>query len=295
MATQKPFRFGLAAVQGSSRTAWRDKAHKIEDLGYDVLLLPDHMYMDLAPTAALAAAAEATQTLRIGSFVFCNDFRHPALLAREAATLDLLSEGRFELGLGAGYDSNDYTQTGIPFDPPGVRLSRLEETLLIVRQFFTEETVNFSGQHFTITGLRGFPRPIQQPHPPIMLGGKGKRLLSLGARLATGLSVGFQSIIDTERRFLPTSPQEVEEKLSWIRQAAGERYSQLELGYTLFFVQETPQSVHAPLNFHTLIGTREQMIDELLERRVRFGFSYVQVTEQAMDLFAPIVARLAGK
>jgi probable F420-dependent oxidoreductase len=295
MTNQKPFRFGLATGQGSSRTVWRDKARKVEDLGYDILLMPDHVTTDLAPIAALAAAAEATSTLRIGSFVFCNDFRHPALLAREAATLDLLSEGRFELGLGAGYEPDDYTQTGIPFDPPGVRVSRLEETLLIVRQFFTEETVNFSGQQYTITGLRGLPRPLQQPHPPISLGGKGKRLLSLGARLANSLSIGFQSIADAQGKLLPTAPEEVEEKITWIRQAAGERFEQLELGYTLFLVQVTNQSVHVPLNFHTVIGTQEQIIDELLERRARFGFTYVQVTEQSMDLFAPIIARLTGK
>jgi probable F420-dependent oxidoreductase len=139
MTNQKPFRFGLATGKGSSRTAWRDKARQAEDLGYDILLMPDHVTTDLAPIAALAAAAETTSTLRIGSLVFDNDFRHPALLAREAATLDLLSEGRFELGLGAGYELEDYTQTGIPFDPPAVRVSRLEEALLIIQRFFTQE------------------------------------------------------------------------------------------------------------------------------------------------------------
>ncbi|GHO82172.1 TIGR03621 family F420-dependent LLM class oxidoreductase [Dictyobacter formicarum] len=292
---QKPFRFGLAAGRGNSRTAWRDKARKVEDLGYDILLVPDHVTTDLAPITALAVAAEATRTLRIGSFVFCNDFRHPALLAREAATLDLLSEGRFELGLGAGYELKDYTQTGIPFDAPGLRVSRLEETLLITRQFFTEEVINFSGRHYTITGLRCSPRPAQQPYPPIFLGGSGKRLLSIGARLANSLGIGFQSITDAQGKFLPTAPEEIEEKITWIRQAAGERFEQLELGYTLFSVQVTNQRVHVPLNFHTMIGTQEQIIDELLERRARFGLTYVQVTEQSLDFFAPIVARLSGK
>ncbi len=294
MTNQKPFRFGLATGKGSSRTAWRDKARKAEDLGYDILLMPDHVTTDLAPIAALAVAAEATSTLRIGSFVFDNDFRHPVLLAREAATLDLLSEGRFELGLGAGYEPDEYTQTGIPFDPPGVRVSRLEEALLIIRRFFTEETVNFSGQYYTISSLRSAPRSLQHPHPPIVLGGQGKRLLSLGARLADSLGIGFQSFTGAQCRLAPTTPEEVEEKITWIRQAAGERFAQLELGYTLFSVQVTENRIHAPLNFHIVIGSREQIIDELLERRARYGLSYVQVTEPSMDLFAPIVARLAG-
>lgn len=291
---QKSFRFGLATGQGRSRAVWRDKARKAEDLGYDILLVPDHVTTDLAPITALAVAAEATRTLRIGSFVFDNDFRHPVLLAREAATLDLLSEGRFELGLGAGYDPEDYTQTGIPFDPPGVRVSRLEETLHIVRQFFTEETVNFSGRHYMVTGLRAVPGPLQQPYPPISIGGKGKRLLSLGARLANSLGIGFQSITDEQGKLASTAPEEVEEKINWIRQAAGERFDQLELGYTLFSVQVTNQSVHVPLNFHIMVGSQEQIIDALLERRERYGLTYVQVTEPSMDLFAPIIARLGG-
>ncbi|SRR5258706_40504 len=295
MTNQKPFRFGLATGKGSSRTAWRDKARLAEDLGYDILLMPDHVTTDLAPIAALAVAAEATSTLRIGSLVFDNDFRHPALLAREAATLDLLSEGRFELGLGAGYELEDYTQTGIPFDPPAVRVSRLEEALLIIQRFFTQEMVDFSGQHYTITGLRGLPKPVQQPYPPIFLGGQGKRLLSLGARLADSLGLGFQSYADAQGKLAPTAPEEVEEKITWIRQAAGERFGQLELGYTLFYVQMTDRSVHVPLNFHAVIGSREQIIDELLERRARYGLSYVQVTDEYRDLFAPVVARLAGK
>jgi probable F420-dependent oxidoreductase len=295
MTNPKPFRFGLATSLGSSRQAWRDKARKVEDLGYASLLVQDHVTNDLAPIAALAVAAEATTTLRIGSFVFCNDLRHPTMLAHEAATLDLLSEGRFELGLGAGYDPNDYSQTGLPFDPPGVRLRRLEEAVRIIQQFFTEETVNFSGQYYTITGLRSFPRLIQHPHPPISIGGKGKRLLTMGARLVNGLGVGFQSITNTQGRMVPTTPEEVAEKIQWIREAAGERFAQLELGYTLFHVQMTDQRVQAPLNFHVLIGSQEQMIEALLERRERYGLTYVQVTDAAFDLFAPIVARLAGQ
>jgi probable F420-dependent oxidoreductase len=295
MTNQKPFRFGLATGKGSSHSAWRDKVRKVEDLGYDILLLPDHMNTELAPIAALAVAAEATSTLRIGSLVFDNDFRHPALLAREAATLDLLSEGRFELGLGAGYEPEDYTQIGIPFDRPGIRISRLEEALLIIQRFFTEETINFSGQHYTITGLHGLPRPVQQPHPPLFLAGQGKRLLTLGAHLADSLGIGFQSFTDAQGILAPTAPEEVDEKIAWIRHAAGERFEQLELGYTLFYVQVTNRGMHAPLNFHSMIGSREQIIDELVKRRARYGLSYVQVTDEYRDLFAPIVARLAGK
>jgi len=297
MTSHKLFRFGLATDKGTTRTEWRDKARKAEDMGFDALLVPDHVTNDLALIAALAVAAEATTTLRIGSFVFRNDFRHPAMLAHEAATLDLLSEGRFELGLGAGYEPNDYSQSGIPFDPPGVRLKRLEESLRVILQFFTQETVNFAGQYYTVCGLRSFPRLVQRPHPPLFIGGKGRRLLSLGARLADGLGVGFQSIANVQGRMAPTTPEAIDEKINWIREAARERFEQLELGYTLFHVQVTDQSFHykTPLNFHVMIGSQEQIIEQLLERRERYGLTYVQVTDQAFNMFAPIVARLAGK
>src|SRR5207253_8591244 len=155
-----------------------------EDLGYATFLLADHYVNEFPPIAALMAAADAERTIRIGSLVFDNDFRHPALLAKEVATLDLLSGGRFELGIGAGWHRPEYEQIGLPFEAAGVSISRLEEAIQIIKSFFSDESVTFSGNHYKINDLKGFPKPAQRPHPPFFIGGGGKRLLSLAAREA---------------------------------------------------------------------------------------------------------------
>src|SRR5881628_766284 len=175
----KPFRFGVILRSAASRADWADKARKVEALGYAVLTVPDHLANLVAPMPALASAAEATTRLRIGTMVLNNDFRHPVLLAREAATLDLLCDGRFELGLGSGVSSAEFEQMGIPFASAGTRVGQLEETIQLMRQLFTQETVNFSGKHYTVTELKGNIRPVQKPHMPILVAGAGERMLKL--------------------------------------------------------------------------------------------------------------------
>src|SRR5258708_21072386 len=193
----RPFRFGVVTAYAQSHAAWIKTARRAEELGYAALLMPDRANIgSLAPLTALAVAAEATTVLRIGSYVFCNEYRHPVLLAREAATLDLLSEGRFELGLGAGVGSTEFQQLGIPFANAGTRVSHLEEALQIIKQLFTEEAVNFSGKYYTITNMKGYPRPVQKPHLPLLVAGAGERMLQLAAREADIIALG--SII-TER------------------------------------------------------------------------------------------------
>src|SRR5437588_7455621 len=177
MAKARPFRFGVVAESAPSREAWIELVRRSEDLGYATFLLADHYVNEFPPIAALMAAADAASTIRIGSIVFNNDFRHPVLLAKEVATLDLLSGGRFELGIGAGWHRPEYEQTGLPFDRAGVRISRLEEALRIIKQFFTEESVTFVGSHYRVTDLKAFPKPVQRPYPPLLMGGGGKRLL----------------------------------------------------------------------------------------------------------------------
>ena len=176
----RPFRFGVASVETASGSAWTEFARRAEALGYATLLVPDHYLNPLTPVPALMAAAAVTTTLRVGCTVFANDFRHPALLAKEAATIDLLSGGRFEFGLGAGWLKDEYDQVGIPFDPPGVRVARMEEGLRVIKGLWGEEPVTFAGAYYTISGLEGTPKPVQRPHPPIYVGGGGKRLLSCG-------------------------------------------------------------------------------------------------------------------
>ena len=187
----RPFRFGVATGSARSHAEWAGRARRAEELGYATLVVADHLATGLAPLSALAVAAEATTSLRIGSLVFCNDFRHPALLAREAATLDLLSDGRFEFGLGAGYLPDDYTQLGLAFDTPGTRISRLEEAIQLIVRLWTEESVTFTGTSYTFTQMQGKPRPLQRPYPPLYIGGTAKRILSLAARYADSVGIGF--------------------------------------------------------------------------------------------------------
>ncbi len=226
----KPFRFGVVVAYAPSHTAWITTARKAEELGYATLLMPDRTNIGgLAPLTALAVAAEATTALRIGSYVFCNEYRHPVLLAREAATLDLLSEGRFELGLGAGVGPSEFQQMGIPFANAGTRVGHLEEALQLMKQLFTDETVNFSGKYYTITEMKGYPRPAQKPHMPLLVAGAGERMLKLAAREADIVAIGSK----ISGRGVDPTDATLEQKIAWIKEAAGERFPDLELSQTV--------------------------------------------------------------
>jgi probable F420-dependent oxidoreductase len=292
----RPFRFGVVAAYAPSHPAWIGTARRVEELGYATLLLPDRTTVgSLAPIPALAAAAQATTSLRVGSYVFCNEYRHPVLLAREAATLDLLSNGRFELGLGAGVGPVEFQQMGIPFANAGTRVGHLEETLQLLKQLFTEETVNFSGKYYTITELKGNIRPVQQPHLPILVASSGERMLKLAAREANIIAIG--SKISTQGRDPADAP--LEQKIAWIKEAAGERFADLELSQTIYDLLITDsgtdlalQAGGPPIPKRPL--STEQAVAQLLEQRDRYGFSYLQVYAGQMENFAPVVARLAG-
>jgi probable F420-dependent oxidoreductase len=314
MAHRRPFRFGICPGSAQSRKQWVEQARKAEDLGYSILLLPDHFVNELATVPALSVAAEATQTLRIGSFVFDNDFRHPAMVAKEAATLDLLSDGRFELGIGAGWHGPEYDQTGIPFDPPGVRVGRLEESVTIIKKLFGEEPVTFAGKHYTISGLRGLPAPIQRPHPPIFIAGGGKRVLSLAAREADIVGLHLRTFADgSGGDITSTSVDATQEKLDWVREAAGDRFDRLEFNVLVSRLAVTDNPEQAAEEFasranrpgltphlllespNALIGTVESIIETLEVRRERYLISYVAVLDDVIDTFAPVVARLSGR
>jgi probable F420-dependent oxidoreductase len=293
-----PFRFGVVSSGiARSRDSWTDLARRAEALGYATLLMPDRPSMGgLAPIAALATAAAATRTLRVGSYVFANDYRHPVILAREAATLDVLSGGRFELGLGAGVGRGEYEQLGLPFDAPGVRVSRFEEALRLIKRLFTEDRVSFSGSYYSVQDLPGLPKPVQQPHPPIFIGSSGKRMLTFAAREA-------QMIAPTPK-YTPQGPDpadvSVDEKVNWIREAAGDRFSGIELCRTRYdiAVSDSPaplaeQTGGPPIPKRPL--TIDQAVAALEDERARYGFSYIQIYDAQMENFAPVVARLAGK
>jgi probable F420-dependent oxidoreductase len=274
-------------------------------VGFSTLVVQDHVGLQLAPLPALVAAAAVTSRLRLGTVVLNNDFRHPAILAQEAATVDVLTNGRLELGLGAGWQLADYQQTGLAFATPGERLARLAETVQICKAFFTTPTVTFHGKHYQIDGLEAFPRPVQQPHPPLMIGGRRRHMLSLAARQADIVSI---SMLDPRRPGLPKPPTYTE-KVHWVLQAAGSRYNSLELHVNVAHVEVTdnqpaalaqlaarlhmaPQDVlQSPT---ALVGSVDAIVEQLQAWRERCDVSYFIVPLRLMEAFAPVVARVAG-
>ena len=231
---RRPFRFAVFAHEAASRQAWEENARRVEALGYAILVMPDHFMNPLTPVPALAAAAAVTTTLRIGTIVFANDFRHPALLAKEAATLDLLSDGRFEFGLGAGWFQTEYERAGIAFDPPGRRIDRMHEALTIFKGLWSDESLTFQGTHYAIAGLNGTPKPVQKPHPPIFIGGTGRRMLRLAGQEAD--IVGFipKNLPGGGHDWLASTPELLTEQMGWVREGAGTRFDQLELSMVAF-------------------------------------------------------------
>jgi probable F420-dependent oxidoreductase len=301
------------APSADSAKQYRETARKAEDLGYSTLYVPDH-FVDhpFGPFPAMAMAAEATTKLRVGSLVLGNDYRHPVVLARDAATLDLLSDGRLEFGLGAGWMTVDYEKAGIPLDPPGVRVARLAESLAIVKGLMGEGPFSFTGDHYKITELDGMPKPVQRPHPPIVIGGGGKKVLSLAAREAdiVGINANLRTGKADDPGTAPSmNPANTDEKLAWVREAAGKRFDDIEIqafaGFTMFtedakavaegmapYFESTPEEVlDSPVG---LVGTREQMIETIQRRRERWQMSYHVVGQEVMDEFAPIVSQLTG-
>jgi probable F420-dependent oxidoreductase len=309
----KPFRFGVNVTRAESRAEWADKARKIEDLGYSTLNVPDHLAEIFAPMPALVSAAAVTKSLRVGTNVLNNDLRHPVLVAREAATVDLLTDGRLQLGLGAGYVQSEYEQAGLRFDRGRTRVERLAEAVVIVKRLLAGELVSFTGRHYRVTDHKIHPRPIQHPHPPILIGGNGPRLLTLAATEAdivglTGITFrrgGTQPDLSAWRATI------VDERVRLVREAAGNRYEDLELNALVQRVvvtddrrkaaeeltrQWTQLSVDEILESpYALIGTVDQLVEDLHARRARWGLSYFVVHEPYGDALAPVVARLTGR
>jgi probable F420-dependent oxidoreductase len=310
-SAQRPFRFAVQDHGAPSAKAWADKARMVESLGYKALYLPDHFGDQLGPVAALMAAADATTALRVGSLVFDNDYRHPVVLAKEAATLDLLSDGRFDLGLGAGWMASDYEQSGIPFDSPGVRIERMEEGLAIIKGMLAGGAFSFTGKHYQISGLEGTPSPVQKPHPPLVIGGGGRRMLRLAAREADIVNVNYDLREGRVNRALVQTglAGATDEKLAWIREAAADRIEQIELSVTIFFANITDDAASLAGGMaggigvdaaevldtpHFLIGTVDEVVEMLRERRERYGISYVILPGDVAESFAPVVERLSG-
>ena len=305
------FRFGIQTSRAPSREEWVDKVRRIEELGFSSLFIPDHFNNQFAPIPALMAAADATSSLRLGTLVLDNDFRHPLVLAKELSTLDVLSGGRVEAGLGAGWMVSDYEQSGMVYERPGVRISRLEEAVKIMKGLFAEGPFTFSGKHYSITNHEGTPKPVQKPHPPFLIGGGGRRVLALAAREADIVGVNFslaEGVVNPAVA-VTGSAAATAEKIAWIREAAGKRLDDLELNVTVFFSTVTDDRKEmaeriAPgfglspedvlLSPHVLIGTVEQIVDDLQRHREEYGFSYIVFSGDVFEAMAPVVKRLAG-
>jgi probable F420-dependent oxidoreductase len=312
MGKMKPFRFGLTSVGAATGADWKAKALRFEAAGFSTLLVPDHFIEQMATIPALAAAAAYTSELRVGSVVCNNDFRHPILLAKEAATIDMLSGGRFELGIGAGWLKSEYDAIGLTFDEPGIRVARLEEAVKAIKAYYMEETVHFTGKYYTVNGEQGLekiPAPVQQPHPPILIGGGGKRMLEIAAREADIVGIALKTNAFGSGPDPADIATTLGQKLSWIQKAAGERFEGLELHIQTWAVVVTDDREQAALQLgkqfplppeillnlpYLLIGTVEEIAEQLEGFRESYGISYYSVFEQYLDAFAPVVGRLAG-
>jgi probable F420-dependent oxidoreductase len=309
----RKFRFGVACSKGRSRKEFTELARKTESLGYSTLFVPDHFIEhDLAPTIALTHAAAVTDTLRVGTFVLGNDYKHPVVCAREMASLDLLSDGRLELGIGAGWMTADYEAAGIPLDRPGVRIARLAESITIMKGLFAPGPFTFHGEYYNVTELDGMPKPVQQP-VPFFVGGGAPKILALAAREAQiiGINANLRSGDGTSPDAAKSmTPQATEEKVGWVRDAAGDRYDDLELQALIGFVYVTDDAnrilegianafgvsvEEARLAPPCLVGTVDDIVASLEERRERWQMSYHVIEDSAIEAFAPIVERLAGK
>jgi probable F420-dependent oxidoreductase len=320
----RPFRFGVQSYAATSPADWRDQARQAEALGYSAFHLADHVIGPgpaLAPTnhpvqnvaaiPGMAVALEVTSTIRVGCRVLCTDYRNPVMLAKELATLAWLGDGRIEIGLGAGWLRNEYEAIGVPFDAPGVRIDRMVETLRVIRAHMGEGLADVSGDHVHAVGFEGVPKPPNGV-PPIMIGGGARRVLGIAGREADIVSINFDN---SSGRIGPEgvgsgTADGTQQKLDWLRAGAGERMAGVEIEIGAYFTVVTdhreatlekmaPMFALSPEQFgqhpHALIGSVDSICEQLLERRARYGISYVTVGRTNAEAFAPVVARLNGQ
>ncbi len=315
----RPFRFIAPMPRfGGSPGAWRDAIRRIEELGFATVSISDHLTAGwvMDPLTALTAAAEVTSRIRLLTLVLANDFRHPVVLHKAFATLDVLSEGRVEIGLGAGWMASDYDAAGLSFDPVRIRLARLEEAVTVIDGLFGPEPLDFTGEHYEIKGLDGLPKPVQQPRPPVMLGGGGRIALELAGRVAdiVGVHARLRGRTPGADAAADLRAGKVAEKVDWVRaawRAAGRPGAGPELQHTVYLVEVTdsPRAARRSVSSFAyslaadeaamadspavLVGSVEACVERLLEVRERFGFSYFSLGSD-VEMVAPIVARLAG-
>lgn len=309
----KPFRFGVQLKATPDGHAWTEQAKRIEGHGYDVATMPDHFDEQFAPVPGLQALLSATTTLRASALVFDNDYKHPLVLAKELASMDVLSNGRVEIGLGAGWMIADYEQAGMEYDRAGVRIDRFVEGLAVIKGVMGADPFSFEGEHYTIRNHNGFPKPVQGPHPPVIIGGGGPRVLGIAAREAdiVGVNGTLHAGVIGPDAIATMTREAVIDKVQIVADAArkAERLDHIEMNVRTFFVTVTDDRDGQTAAMAQMIGVDEKMIrespfaligtpaqlaDDLVARREEFGFSYVIVGAAELDDFAPVVAQLAG-
>ena len=319
----RPFRFGVQAYRAESGAAWREIARKTEALGYSTLHVADH-YLGPGPMLAvtghraqtiaaipgMAVAAEVTSTLKIGSRMLCVGYHNAVVLAKQAATLDVLSDGRLELGLGAGWLSTEYEAMGVPFPSAGERIALLRETIEVVRQHLSDEPVDFTGKYLRVHGFDGVPKPVRS-RVPLMIGGGAPKILRLAGEKADIVSINFnnRSAMVGGDSITTSSAEETRNKIAWVREGAGDRFADIELEIAAYFVSvrgasaASAEQVADGLQMdiadlqkfpHALVGDVEEICEELIRRREEYGISYVTVGDSHLETFAPVVTRLAG-
>ena len=311
MAHLRSFRFGVQLTHPLGDRSWADTARYLESLGYDALHLPDHFGDQLAPMPAMMAAAAATTDLKVGALVLDNDYKHPVVTAKELATIDVLSGGRVEVGLGAGWMTSDYDQSGIPLDPPGVRVSRMEEGIAVMKRLFSGDPVDFDGDHYQLSGLEGTPAPVQRPHPPFLIGGGGKRVLSIAAQEAdiVGINPSMKAGVIGPDAAADATAEATDRKVGWVRDVAGDRWERIEINMLVMAAVSTDDrpgtaammgelfgvDAEAALEVpHVWIGSDDEICADLEARRDRWGVSYYVLQGDSCEAMASVVQRLTG-
>ena len=305
----KPFRFAVQASNTLSAKEWKNLARKVESLGYSTLFIPDHFGDQLSPLVGLTVAAESTSKLKVGSLVFDNDYRHPLVLAREIATLDNLCDGRVEFGIGAGWMTSDYSESGIPLESPKIRVDKLSEAVDIFLELFETGKSSFKGKYYNLTDAQCFPVVSTKPHPKLLIGGGSPKVLQLAATKAdiVGINASLKAGAIGAEMMKEISPEKFDQRYRWVKDFAKDRINEIEVQCLTFFVQITESGKEARENLAkmfsidsemageiplALVGSKNEIKEMLQKRRERWGFSYVVVHEPEMEQFAEIVAEL---
>jgi probable F420-dependent oxidoreductase len=309
---ERRIRFAMQLSHAPTGRAWKELARRAEAEGYDVVSLPDHLGDQFGPIAALAAVAAVTDSVRLSMFVLANDLRHPAVLAKETTTLDVISDGRVELGLGAGWSAAEFAAMGIPFDRPGSRIERLGEAIALLKALFTGEKTNFEGRYYRAVDLEMRPRPVRPSGIPLVLGGGGKSMLALAVREADTVSVSTDNRSRTAAGALSDSIgwPVVSKQIDWVREVAGHRFDELEINFRVLAVAVTNDRAGAAEQLShqfgsspevlldspfAFVGSRQQIEDQIYRARHELGVSYYTISQRHADLAAPLVAAVAGR